>query len=256
MPRHGQTGSAGALRPAAWAAMTLAALSGCATLPWGRREVPPEPPKAVATPAPPPAATPDNGKTASNSTPQPSRDAGKGPVIPASSQEPADPSAASPLPPPRPLFPPAENGSPGPAIGSAPFPLANTLVAPTAGGGLLNLAPQETAIQRAVELAQRLGIVEAERQALAIHVRQLEAALEARDRMLAESAREVEQATAEMAATRKDLSALRKELAAVADRTRQSEKADLDSMKAILASLEKLLAPDPGKDRPSEGRQP
>jgi septal ring factor EnvC (AmiA/AmiB activator) len=125
--------------------------------------------------------------------------------------------------------------------------LANPLVAPTAGGGLLNLAPHETAVERAVELAQRLGVVEAEKQALAIHVRQLEAALEARDRMLAESAREVEQATAEMTATRNDLRALRKELAAVSGQMRQSEKADLDSMKAILASLEKLLDPNPVK---------
>src|SRR5439155_26412366 len=112
MRRHGQTGSAGALRPVVWAALTLAALPGCATMPWDRRAVVPEPPKAVAAA---PEATPDSGRAA-KPAPQPPSDAGKGPVVPASSQEPAEGPGVLPLPPPRPLAPPAEPGSPGPAV--------------------------------------------------------------------------------------------------------------------------------------------
>src|SRR5438874_1163368 len=80
-------------------------------------------------------AAPDGGRTA-KTTPQPPSDAGKGAVVPVSSQEPAEGPGVTPLPPPRPLAPPVEAGPPGPAMAVGPPPLANPLAAPTAAGGL------------------------------------------------------------------------------------------------------------------------
>src|SRR5581483_515461 len=108
------------------------------------------------------------------------------------------------------------------------------LPAPTAAGCLLNLGPNESAVERAVELAKKVGIVEAENRTLVQKIQQLEAAVAARDRMLADSVLEVERATTETAAAREDLRALRAELGAASTRLRQAEKADADALRAIL----------------------
>ena len=58
---------------------------------------------------------------------------------------------------------------------------------PSAVGAMLNLQPHDNPVERTVELAQRLGTVEAEKAALASRVQHLEVAIETRDRMLADS---------------------------------------------------------------------
>jgi hypothetical protein len=230
-------GSRGPKRVAAWTGFVLAGLVGCAgTTPLARVTG-----SQFATGRPPAAAQP-HALTPSKPEPRPAQPAATQAVVQAVAQDPAVP--VPPPPPPAaelPLPAPAVPGPGCPPGGPLDAPLANLLPAPTAAGCLLNLGPHESAVERTVELAKRLGLAEAENHALAARVQHLEAAVAARDRMLFDSGREVEQAAAETAAARDDLRALRKELVAVSGRLRQVEKADADSLRAILASLEKLL---------------
>lgn len=167
-------------------------------------------------------------------------------IVQAGNQEPTEQ-----LPPPR-VMPPASvdaartNASCGPTVDAT----GRMLPGPTATGCLLNLSPTETAFERAVELAKRLEIVEGEKWAMALRVQQLESAVEARDQLLSDSNREVEQASTDVTATREELRAIRKELATLSVRAKQMEKADVESLKSILSSLQKLLEPPEKSPRP------
>jgi exonuclease VII small subunit len=71
----------------------------------------------------------------------------------------------------------------------------------------------------------------------------LEVALETRDKMLADSAREVERATTDITAMRETLRAVRQELQSASSQAQKLEKADIEALKSIRASLLKILEP-------------
>jgi hypothetical protein len=220
-------------------AMTLLGSVGCV----GMQTRPPEPlAKSEST-----TKTPRDGEASSPVAPRPDSaqpvaqtksESGRGATGLQNAQY-QEPTEAKPnqLPPPRSL--------PGPIISEGGVP--GSAKTPTAMGGLLNLGPNESPIERAIELAQRLGTVEAEKAALVARTQQLEGAIETRDRMLAESAREADQAIADIAMMRENLRALRQELSTQLNQSRQSEQADAQALQSIRASLLRILEPSAPK---------
>src|SRR6516165_1729637 len=85
---------------------------------------------------------------------------------------------------------------PGPAPGQGASN-SSARTTPPITGNQLALKPDESATQRALELAQRLTEAQEEKKALATRTRKLEAELAEKDQALAASAREVQAATDE-----------------------------------------------------------
>jgi hypothetical protein len=124
---------------------------------------------------------------------------------------------------------------------------------PTAVGGLLNLPPGESPVERAVELSYRLQAVDAERQALERRTRELGAALEVRDLALVQHGRDIHEAAEEVSRARAQVENWRKELdeARVSLKSRQLE--DVQTLKAIIALLERLTETGTGPARHDGG---
>jgi hypothetical protein len=128
---------------------------------------------------------------------------------------------------------------------AAPPPSPNTLQRPTAAGGVFDLGPYETPIDRAVELARKIDQVNRENLALLARIRQLEAVAEARETALSETLRDVQNASDEVTRTRNELQTLRKDLAALKTRVMQVEKDEAETLKAVITAIEKLLEQAP-----------
>lgn len=118
---------------------------------------------------------------------------------------------------------------------------------PTATGGVFDLGPHETPMDRAVELARKIDQVNQENIALLGRIRQLEATAVARETALNETLRDVQIASDEVTRTRAELQAVRKDLAALKARVLQVEKDEAETLKAVIAAIEKMLQ-QPGPD--------
>src|SRR5262245_6915218 len=93
----------------------------------------------------------------------------------------------------------------GPGQGQPPMPGADNTSArttPPITGNQLALKPDESATQRALELAQRLTEAQEEKKTLVARTRNLEAELAEKERALAASTREVQAATDEVRRTK------------------------------------------------------
>jgi len=116
---------------------------------------------------------------------------------------------------------------------------------PTATGGVFELGPYETPMDRAVELARQIDKVNRENIALLGRIRLLEAAAEARETALNETLRDVQIASDEVTRTRTELQAVRRDLAALKTRVLQVEKDEAETLKAVIAAIEKMLQQGP-----------
>jgi len=114
---------------------------------------------------------------------------------------------------------------------------------PTSVGGLLNLAPGESLAERAIDLNARLAASDADRQTLETRARELTAALEARDRALAQHSQDIHDAVEEVSRAREQVAAWRKELEDARSRLRSRELEDVQTLKAIITLLERLTEP-------------
>jgi polyhydroxyalkanoate synthesis regulator phasin len=113
---------------------------------------------------------------------------------------------------------------------------------PTAAGCLINLGPNESALERAIDLAKRLDASEGDRRALAERLMAMEATLESRNKLIREDETELLRATEDLIAARNELKKLREELSRLRRQLKDLEKEDLESMKQIIQALEKFLA--------------
>jgi septal ring factor EnvC (AmiA/AmiB activator) len=138
-------------------------------------------------------------------------------------------------------------GPAGVPLTAAPPADPHVRMTPTAAGALLNLGPNESAVDKAVDLARRLEACIADNQMLTARVKSLQATGEGREQALAEAMRDVESATNDVVRSRADLEALRKENAVLRDRLRQLEKEDLETLRIVISALERLLEPGPLK---------
>lgn len=116
---------------------------------------------------------------------------------------------------------------------------------PTASGAFLNLAPGETATDRAVELMKRIETLGQENLALRDRIRTLEANGVEREQALRETLRDTERATVEIQKARLEFEGLRAEMTKLRDRARRVEDDEIETMKAIVDALKGLLAPPP-----------
>ena len=142
---------------------------------------------------------------------------------------------------------------PGPSAVAEPLPPGNKKAgpdsifdphcrtSPTAAGCLLNLGPNESAVERAVELAKLLDVCEAENRVLTRKLKALEATLEGRERMLRDDEVELTKAAEDLIQARADLQRLRDEFGRLRLRLQQAEREDLETLRAIVTALEKLL---------------
>jgi len=116
---------------------------------------------------------------------------------------------------------------------------------PTAKGGVFDLGPYETPIDRAVELARQIDKVNQENIALLGRIRLLEATAQARETALNETLRDVQIASDEVTRTRTELQAVRRDLAALKIRVLQVERDEAETLKAVIAAIEKMLQQGP-----------
>jgi hypothetical protein len=118
-----------------------------------------------------------------------------------------------------------------------------TLSVPPITGGQLGLKPDESAAQRALELAQKLNSAEEEKRSLSVRVHQLEEALDAKDKALAKVTREVQTAGDEVKQAREELQQWRPQMAALREKLKSAEKENLATLRSIVSALEDGLAP-------------
>jgi hypothetical protein len=121
----------------------------------------------------------------------------------------------------------------------------HTRGAPTVAGSLLNLGPNEVASEKVIELAKHLEAAGLENRALLGRIRDLEAAGVGREQALAETLRDVEVASAEVARARADIQVLRKEIAALRDRLEKADIDEVETLRLVIASLERILEGPP-----------
>jgi hypothetical protein len=112
---------------------------------------------------------------------------------------------------------------------------------PTASGCLINLGPNETGLERAIELAKRLDTCEADKRALAERLAASEALLASREKMLRDDEAEITKATQDLIQTRAELQKLREELSKFKKKLRDAEKEDIETLKSIVIALDKFL---------------
>ena len=133
----------------------------------------------------------------------------------------------------------------------APFP-PQFRQTPTAAGGILNLAPHESATERAVELALKLAAMEGENRLLFARMKKLEADLEQREKELAAVNQEVDLASGDLSKARLELVDLRRQLGDTRSRLRQVEKEEIETMRLVIAALEKFLNNQPPVGKPMD----
>jgi len=142
-----------------------------------------------------------------------------------------------------------------PPVTVAPVPLPPTLALgnphqlprPTATGAILNLAPGESAMDRAADLIRRADEATTENKVLQARVRSLEAKALEREQAIAESLRDVDAAAVEVTNARAEIAGLRKDIQALKLRVQQVEADEMETLKLIIEALEKLLKAPEGK---------
>ncbi len=199
--------------------------AGGTVQPNGLPTIPPVPP----TPVPSPRATAPPAPTLPTAAPP-----GGGPAAPAPAGASGSPQA------------PVAPAVPGPWLGGAVGFGTNQRVAPGAVGSLLRLGPNESPLDRVVELARQVEATRGENAALLGRIRELEGLGLGREQALSEALREVDNATAEVGRARTDLVNLRRELQALKDRLEEIEKEDVETLKLVIAALDRLLT-TPGR---------
>lgn len=202
-------------------ALTILLLSGCISWPMGNWFHHPVPASAP-PPSPPP--NPANATSPTNAANSPS-----------AATTPAAGAAAAP-------------GAPAPPPGSRRALAAAGFVEPgvqrdrpTAIGSQLNLKPDETVVERALELKEKLNAAEEEKKVITARLLLLETALADKDRALRATEQEVQSATDELIKARKELENWRVQVLNLRDKLRNAEKENLATLQSIVSVLEQLL---------------
>jgi hypothetical protein len=136
---------------------------------------------------------------------------------------------------------PGLNGQPAPLLPLGPGGMGGAgRMNPTVRGGILNLGPNDTGVERAIELAHQLSLLDGENKLLSMRVRQLETDLDAREKLIDSARTEVEASAKDVERARVEIEALRKDLAAARDRLRQAARDDLETLQTIITVLRRL----------------
>jgi hypothetical protein len=123
---------------------------------------------------------------------------------------------------------------------------------PTVTGKILNLKPDETPMERALELTEKLAVAEEHRRGLAVRIQQLEATLCEKDKALQQAEQEVLLAADEMNRARNELLRWKEQVIALRDKLGSTEKENLETLQSVVGVIEKLLEQE---KRPEEKRE-
>lgn len=136
--------------------------------------------------------------------------------------------------------PPPENLPPAiPGNAARPGRAANAR--PSATGEMLRLAPEESAVHRAVVLAQKLDQAEAQCQVFRDSLQAAERQIKVLEQDRADDLAAALKSSAELNRTRARLEATHAEMAALRDRLRRLERQDTETLQEIVAALERVL---------------
>lgn len=131
-----------------------------------------------------------------------------------------------------------------------PVPIGAGRTTPTVRGGILDLGPNDSGVERALELAHQLSLLEGENKLLSMRIRQLEGDLEIREKLIDTAKTEVDSASKDVVRARDEIESLRKDLAAARERLRQAAQDDLETLQTILTVLRRIT-PTAAPMRPS-----
>jgi chromosome segregation ATPase len=129
------------------------------------------------------------------------------------------------------------------AVAAAPEAMA-ARTKPTVTGSQLNLKPDETAAERALELTHKLTAAEEEKKALTMRVQQLETSLDEKDKALVQVAKEVQAASEEIARSREELQRWKQQVTALREKLGGAEKDNLATLQSIVSYLEHMTEQD------------
>lgn len=115
---------------------------------------------------------------------------------------------------------------------------------PTVEGQRLRLLPGESAVERAVALAQMLEASQAENRVLQDRIRSLEVQVQEADRIREDERQVAAQAAADATRYRLRMEALHEEVAALRERLRRAERQDVETLREIITILERLIQDD------------
>jgi hypothetical protein len=144
---------------------------------------------------------------------------------------------------PKPMAPPLLLPNGTQPANTLPAPLMNgsgMRMNPTVRGSILNLGPNDTGVERAIELAHQLSLLEGENKLLLMRVKQLEGDLESREKLIDTGKSEIESATQDVIRARLEIEGLRKDLSAARERLKQAAKDDVETLQTILTVLRRL----------------
>jgi chromosome segregation ATPase len=135
--------------------------------------------------------------------------------------------------------------------------LATARNKPTVTGSQLNLKPDETAAERALELTHKLSAAEEEKKTLTMRVQQLEVSLDEKDKALAQVSKEVQAASEEMVRAREELQRWKQQVAMLRDKLGGAEKDNLATLQSIVSYLEHMSdQKQPEDKRPDKEQEP
>jgi hypothetical protein len=112
---------------------------------------------------------------------------------------------------------------------------------PTVRGGVLNLAPDEQPMDRALELSRRLELSQVENKVLVARINILEARATEREQALNEAVRDATTASNEVMRTRVEMVAVRLELEKLRERVNRVEREELETLKTVINAIERLI---------------
>jgi outer membrane murein-binding lipoprotein Lpp len=151
-----------------------------------------------------------------------------------------------------PAAPPAPAAS-GDAVAQASYTERGPgLSRPTVSGSQLNLKPDETVVERALELVQKLTQAEEEKKTLGARVQQLESQVEEREKALRQAETEVKAATMELTQARSDLQRWKQQVVGLREKLGSAEKDNLETLQSIVNALEQLLERKKQTEEPAE----
>jgi len=123
---------------------------------------------------------------------------------------------------------------------------------PGASGVRLNLAPGETAVDRALTVSQKLKAVEEEKQTLNTRLQELETALQEKDRSLQTATREIQAASEDVARSRAELQRWKQEMSGLRERLRNAEKENVTTLQSLVLMMEQVMERDKTVEEPRE----
>jgi hypothetical protein len=113
-------------------------------------------------------------------------------------------------------------------------------------GSVLQLGQHATPIEAALELNFKVETLRQENCVINQRIHALEEGIQARDRLISAAARDIQDATSEVARVRRDLQSWAEELKQQQLRLRQLDKEHQEMLQGVIKMLEKAVGPEGG----------